>query len=260
MIADLARLLEISQTVLFGGFLVFLRVGAVMALLPAFGEAFIPVRVRLAASIAFAMIVWPAMRDRLADPAIAATPLAVLMMVEILAGLVLGLAFRLIVMALQFAAAIAAQSTSLSQMFGAGATPDPMPALGNILVLAALVIAVVSGLHVKVVQAIWASYAVLPAGKVPDPGDLAHWLVARFGLAMQLTFSLAAPFVAASLAVNLAFGAINRAMPALAVAFIGAPLLTFGSLLLLMLSAPVLLQVWIAAFDQALAMPLETRG
>jgi hypothetical protein len=28
----------------------------------------------------------------------------------------------------------------------------------------------------------------------------------------------------------------------------------------LFLSAPVLLQVWIAAFDQALAMPLETRG
>jgi flagellar biosynthetic protein FliR len=145
-------------------------------------------------------------------------------------------------------------------MFGAGAIPDPMPALGNILVLAALAIAVVSGLHVKVVQAIWASYTLLPPGKVPDPGDLAQWLVARFGLAMQLTFSLAAPFVAASLAVNLAFGAINRAMPAMAVAFIGAPLLTFGSLLLLMLSAPVLLQVWIAAFDLALALPLETKG
>ncbi len=57
--------------------------------------------------------------------------------------------------------------------------------------------------------------------------------------AFALGFSLAAPFVIAGFAYNLALGAINRAMPQLMVAFIGAPAITAGGLLILMLAAPV---------------------
>ena len=40
-------------------FWVFLRIGACMALLPVFGEQVVSIRVRLAASVALTVLVWP---------------------------------------------------------------------------------------------------------------------------------------------------------------------------------------------------------
>ena len=63
------------------------------------------------------------------------------------------------------------------------------------------------------------------------------------------------PFVIAALIYNVALGVINRAMPQLMVAFVGAPALTLGGLLLLYLSAPVMLSVWIDAFGALMEAP-----
>ena len=49
-------------------------------------------------------------------------------------------------------------------------------------------------------------------------------MAASFALAL----SLAAPFVIASLLYNVALGVINKAMPQLMVAFVGAPAITCG--------------------------------
>ena len=148
------------------------------------------------------------------------------------------------VIALQLAGSIAAQSTALAQIFGAGVAPDPMPAIGNILMLAGITLAVASGLHVKAAVAMARSYEILPMGLPVPAADVAAWGTARVAQAFALGFSLAAPFVIAAFAYNLALGAINRAMPQLMVAFIGAPAITAGGLLILMLAAPVILHFW----------------
>ena len=75
------------------------------------------------------------------------------------------------------------------------------------------------------------------------------------GAAFELAFSLAAPFLAAGLIYNLALGAINRAMPQLMVALVGAPAITGMALLILALAAPTILQVWAARLDETVAMP-----
>ncbi|MFQ5624549.1 MAG: flagellar biosynthetic protein FliR [Paracoccaceae bacterium] len=237
-------------------FLVFLRAGAVVSLLPGFGERMVPGRVRLGAAIAFAVLTWPLVQGRLpsALPPPAAMGLAFL--AEAANGLLLGIGFRLVVMVLQLAGSVAAQSTSLAQIFGAGATPDPLPAIGNILVIAGLAVAMAAGLHVRAVQALSLSYDILPAGRFAAAADVAAWGTSRVAGAFALAVTLAAPFVLASLAYNVALGAINRAMPQLMVAFIGAPAITAGGIVLLMLSAPVVLDVWRGTLDAALSAPL----
>jgi flagellar biosynthetic protein FliR len=50
---------------------------------------------------------------------------------------------------------------------------------------------------------------------------------------------------------------INRAMPQLMVAFVGAPLITFGGLLLLMMLAPAMLYVWLQALSTFAASPFN---
>ncbi|PZQ52368.1 MAG: flagellar biosynthesis protein FliR [Rhodovulum sulfidophilum] len=257
MIAEIGQILDLSADAVSGFILVFARVGGVMALLPAFGEQLIPARVRLGITLAFAMVVWPMVAGQ--GPAIdPARPFLALLLIEALIGLLLGIATRLLVLGLQFAGTVIAQSTSLAQILGSGVTPDPMPAMGALLTLAALTIAVATGLHVKAALLIARSYEILPMGLLPSGADVATWGVARVAAAFALGFSLAAPFVIAAFAYNFALGAINRAMPQLMVAFIGAPAATAGGLFLLLLAAPLILRHWNAALDAVLADPLAT--
>lgn len=251
----LARLLDITEAGMTGFILVFVRVGAVVGLMPGIGEHYIPARIKLALAIAFSMVVWAMIAPGFETPP-PARPLFAMVMIEAAIGLMLGIAIRLMVLALQLAGSIAAQSTALAQIFGAGVAPDPMPAIGSILMLAGVTLAVASGLHVKAAVAIARSYEILPMGLPVPASDVAAWGTARIAQAFALGFSLAAPFVIASFAYNIALGAINRAMPQLMVSFIGAPAITAAGLLILMLASPVILHFWETRLDQLLADPL----
>ena len=231
--------------------LVFLRVGAAVFLMPAFGEASVPQRVRLVLALAFTAVVAPAVTPAMTLPPDAWVGPAG---IEIVAGLALGIGLRLFVLALQMAAAIIAQATSLSQLF-AGATPEPQPAIGNLLTMASLALAVLTGLHVKAASLLILSYDILPAGRLPAVADLADWGVMRVAQSLVLAFSLAAPFVIASVLYNVALGIINKAMPQLSVSLVGAPALTAGTLVLMAIVVPLILSVWLHGFDAFLAAP-----
>lgn len=229
---------------------VFLRVGGLLAVLPAFGEQAVPVRVRLAIALAFTAVVLPAVAGAIPD----ARPTAALFLSEAGAGLILGLGLRLLILALMMAGTLAAQSASVSQLFG-GAVPEPQPAFANLFVIAGLALAVMAGLHVRAAELLILSYDILPAGRPPLPRDVAQWGLGRVAQAFGLAFSLAAPFVMASLIYNLALGVINRAMPQMMVALVGAPALSLGALALLAITAPAIMEVWTAALSAGLDQP-----
>ena len=234
-------------------FLVFLRVGAAMAVLPAFGERSIPARVRLVLALAFTAVVAPAVSEGLSGTYDGAA-LARHLMSETVAGLGLGLVLRLMVMALQTAGMIAAQSVSLSQIFGIPSV-EPQPAIGHLMVAAGLALAALAGLHLRVAEALILSYEAIPPGRLPDGAVVADWGVAGVARAFGLAFSLAAPFLGASLVYNVALGAISKAMPQLMVALVGAPVITLAGLALAALTLPLLLPVWMGAFAAVLADP-----
>lgn len=253
MTEGLAELLDYADAGLIGAVLVFARIGGIVALLPGFGEQMIPARVRLMIALAYAMVVWPMLAQGPEDPA---RPVLMMLLIEAGIGVMLGISVRLMVFALQLCGSIIAQSTALAQIFGAGVAPDPMPAIGNILMLAGITLAVAMGLHVKAAVLMARSYEILPMGLGVAGADVAAWGTARVASAFALGFSLAAPFVIAAFAYNLALGAINKAMPQLMVAFIGAPAITAGGMLLLLLAAPLILRIWNLRLDAVLAGPL----
>jgi flagellar biosynthetic protein FliR len=233
---------------------VFIRVGAMMALMPALGEQVVPMRVRLGVALAFTAVTAPAIAPQMPPFSLAPGPLILLIATESLAGLVLGAVLRILVMALQIAGTMAAQATSLSQFFG-GAGADPQPAMSQVLVMAGLALALMNGLHIRLAELIVMSYTLFPPGSFPDGASLAQWGLAHSARAFTLAFTLAMPFVILSLLYYIALGAINKAMPQLMVAFVGAPAITFGGLAVLMLTAPLALPLWYQAFDLLLADP-----
>ncbi len=245
---EVVRVLQGQATLAFA---VFLRMSSFFSVMPGFGERSVPMRIKLGLGLAMTMVVLPAV-----DPTPAMSQPIILIFTEIATGLILGIGFRLFILALQTAGSIAAQATSLSQLLG-GSAAEPMPAIGHVLVVAGLALAVMTGLHIKAAQFFVLSYELVPAGQFPTPELFSQWGVHRVARAFALGFSLAAPFVILSVIYNLALGAINRAMPQLMVAFVGAPLITAGGLVLLFLAAPFMLTAWMQALDLFLAAPMD---
>ncbi|WP_366141481.1 flagellar biosynthetic protein FliR [uncultured Sulfitobacter sp.] len=254
MMQNLAELMDITDALLWQGFAVFVRVSALVSLLPAFGEQSVPARVKLGIALAFTFIIAPAVAAPV-QPMQFETVFWIIF-TEITAGLILGIGIRLFILALQTAGSIAAQSTSLAQILG-GAMAEPVPAMGHILVMGGLALAVMTGLHVRVAEMVILSYQMLPMGQFPSGADVSEWGVDQIRRAFSLAFTLAAPFVVLSVLYNVALGVINKAMPQLMVAFVGAPVITAGGLMLLCLSAPLLLSTWLEALNNFIANPLE---
>ena len=138
-----------------------------VALMPAFGERTVPPRIKLVVIFGFVMIVAPAVPSSGVAPSIDTA--TVLLLTETIAGALLGLGIRMFILALQTAGSIAAQSTSLSQILG-GAVADPLPAMGYVLIISGLALAVMLGLHIKAAQIIILSYDCLLYTS-PSPRD-----------------------------------------------------------------------------------------
>lgn len=141
LIAQLSGVFSIAEAVIWQAALVFLRVGAAVALLPGLGESFLPQKVKITAVMVIAAIVFPAVLEAPAgllgpDPqSTVFTPLNIA--AELVAGLLLGFTLRLMILCLQTAGTMIGQSISLAQMFN-GTGPEPQPIVSNLLTLGGL--------------------------------------------------------------------------------------------------------------------------
>jgi flagellar biosynthetic protein FliR len=249
-------LLDLMSGGVWAGLVVFLRIAAALAVLPGLGEQVISIRVRLVLALMLTAIVAPAVATELDLPAPSLGSFLLAIATETLVGLFLGIMLRLFIIAIQTAGAMAAQATSLSQLLGQSGM-DPLPAIGHILTTAALALMMATGFHVKAAAFLVLSYDLMPALQFPSPADVADAGRHRIGQSFGLAFSLAAPFVILSVIYNLTLGVINKAMPQLMVAFVGAPVITFGAIAMLLISAPIMLTVWLQAFEGFLAAPFR---
>ena len=255
MTFDLSEVQAFAGESLLIAWIVFLRVGAVVSVLPTFGEQSIPVRVRLGVAFAFTLILMTAVPDLEKLTRSSSLNFLTLTIPETITGLFFGILLRFFVFSLQIAGSIAAQSTSLSQIFGGTPGIDPQPAIANLLVLAGLCYAAMMGLHVHFSAYILYSYEMVPIGALINPADMLQLGLEHVSKIFSLGFSLAAPFVIASLLYNVILGVINRAMPQLMVSFVGAPAITAGGLFILAVSASLIMIVWWQNFEEFLMMP-----
>jgi flagellar biosynthetic protein FliR len=252
----LEPLFEMAGILAFVAVGVFTRIGAALFLVPGLGERAVPVRVRLGAALALAVLLAPIIAPMVDRSPTTASALAWLILAEATAGLVIGLAFRLLVIALQIAGSVAAQNLSISQMFGVGVAPEPEPTLATLLGMGGIVLALAAGLHVRLVASLVGLYRTLPFGVMPGAGDLAEWSTARVSEVFALGLSMALPIIAIAFAYNLALGALSRAMPQLLVALIGVPMLIALGLATLYIAVPEIYARWGEALANVLADPL----
>ena len=239
----------------FAAGLLFARLGAMVMLMPAIGETFVPIRIRLAFSLALALMLFP-----IISPAAPALPGAVsgvagAIIKETLIGLMIGGILRAFMSSL----ASAGEIISLQSTLGFAQTANPMQAspsttVATFLGLMGLVLILTTNLHHLFIAAVVKSYTLFPYTRdVPlaDANTLAIQTVAKsFALGLQLS----APVIAFALIFNVATGLVGRVMPQFQIFFVASPLMVLMALSLIALSLGVIGMVWIDHYRELLSI------
>src|SRR5882757_6981454 len=205
--------------------LVFARVGAMVMLLPGFGETNIPARVKLSIALLLTLIILPLHRNAYHVDVTSIAPLAVLMVHELMIGIVLGATARVTLSALSVAGSVIAQQLGLGFVTAIDPTQGQQgQIIGNFLTILALTLLFATDSHYLVIAALSESYRIFSPGEVMPTGDVAALATTAFAGAFKIGLQLSAPFLVFGLVFNIGLGVLARLMPQMQVYYVGVPL------------------------------------
>jgi flagellar biosynthesis protein FliR len=214
--------------------LVFARIGAMVMLMPGFGETNIPVRIKLSIALLLTLIMLPLHRQAYQVDMQSLTSLLVLMLQEIFIGVVLGATARVTLGALQTAGAVIAQQMGLGFVTSVDPTQGQQGVLiGNFLTLLGVTLLFATDSHHLVIAALNDSYKIFAPGEMMASGDVASLATRAFAAAFKIGLQLSAPFLVFGLVFNIGLGVLARLMPQMQVYFVGAPLSILAGFLIL---------------------------
>lgn len=230
----------------------FFRIGAMFLLAPILGASYVPARVRLGLALVVTMVVVPLLpATPRVDPLSAAGLLITAQ--QVLTGLALGMALRLIFAVFELTGQVIAQHMALH--FASMVDPNSgvqVPMISQFYMLLATLMFLSLNGHLVLIQGLAESFQVLPVG-IEGLGREGLWhLVLQMGWVFDWSVRIALPAVVALLIVNLSFGVMTRAAPQLNIFAIGFPvtlLLGFG---IIFVSLPNVVQGMEAMFDGAM--------
>ena len=205
--------------------LVFARVGAMVMLLPGFGESNIPVRIKLAIALLLTLIILPLHRTAYQVDLTSMSSLGVLMVHEIVIGIVLGATARVTLSALSVAGSVIAQQLGLGFVTAVDPTQGQQGLIiGNFLTILGVTLLFATDSHYLVIAALNESYRIFSPGELMPSGDVAALATRAFSTAFKIGMQLSAPFLVFGIVFNIGLGVLARLMPAMQVYFVGVPL------------------------------------
>ncbi|WP_338690852.1 flagellar biosynthetic protein FliR [Bradyrhizobium sp. 26S5] len=223
--------------------LVFARVGAMVMLLPGFGESNIPARVKLSIALLLTLIILPLHRNAYHVDLTSISSLGVLMVHELIIGIVLGATARVTLSALNVAGSVIAQQLGLGFVTAVDPTQGQQGQIvGNFLTILGLTLLFATDSHYLVIAALSESYRIFSPGEIMPIGDVAALATSAFSAAFKIGLQLSAPFLVFGLVFNIGLGVLARLMPQMQVYFVGVPLsimvgfLIFGVVLAAMMN------------------------
>jgi flagellar biosynthesis protein FliR len=231
--------------------LLFARVGGMIMLLPGFGEPAIPARVRLSFALLLAIALAPALAERVPAPAATAWGMAAQVVSEILIGVMLGGAARILVSAL----ATAGQAIGVEIGIAFAQTADPTMTQSGQLIsvfLGVMGVALIfaTGLDHMFLEGVVGSYELIAPGAPPPVGDAAQLALDATASSFRVGFQIAAPLIAAGLIFRVGLGVLSRLIPQIQVFFVALPLQIMGGLVVLALGLSSGMLIWLESLDR----------
>lgn len=231
--------------------MLFARVGAMIMLLPGFGEPAVPARLRLGFALVLAIALAPALAGRIPEPATTAWGMGIQVGGEVLIGALLGAAARMLVTSLATAGQIAGLEIGLA--FAQTADPT-MTQSGQLLsvFLGVLGLALIfaTGLDHMFLQGVAGSYDVIAPGAPAPVGDAAELALEAAATSFRVGFQIAMPLIAAGLIFRVGLGVLARLIPQIQVFFITLPLQVMGGLVVLALGLSTGMLIWLDSLQR----------
>ena len=230
--------------------LVFMRVGAMVMLMPGVGEGFVPPRIRLAFALMLSLCLGPIAKPYLPPLPGTMGELGAQVFWELLIGLMLGGLLRLMLSTLAVAGEVISLQTTLA--FSQTSNPiqaQPGAAVASFLTLLGVTLIFATNLHHLFIGAIARSYPLFaPARHVAlrDGATVAMRTVASsFALGVQLS----APVIVFSMVFNVASGLVGRAMPQFQIFFAATPLSLLLGLSIFALGLGTGMLIWLQRYQ-----------
>ncbi len=222
---------------------------------PALSDMAILTRARLLLALTASLVLLPLLQPQLPALPNLTSQMIYLVGVELLIGLCLGIAARIMLAAL----AVAGETIAFMAGFQSATLFDPQNGASTaaptiFLTLLAGMLILVTGLHHELIRAVVASYTLFPPGNAPKMGDMMQAVVQIFANFMLLGTQMAAPIIFVGLLVNLLFGIFNRLIPQLQVFFLSQPIAIVLSLLLLLGGLPVMMGLFMERLGDNLTL------
>ncbi|MFL6678495.1 MAG: flagellar biosynthetic protein FliR [Burkholderiaceae bacterium] len=232
----------------------FLRVLALFTAMPVLGQRNVPVRVRIALSFFIALA---AAGTAPAGPAVPLdSPAAVLLVVQqVLVGLALGFAVRIVFTAIEFAGEIIGLQMGLNFAgFFDPATAQQSTATSSLFSTMVAFLFIAMNGHLLVIQAVVQSLVAFPVSM--EPFAFLHavrpetWGAEIFRLGLWI----ALPLIAMLLFVNMVLGVIARVAPQISIFSVGFPITLSVGLVGIAFTLPLLQGPFVASLERMLSM------
>lgn len=221
--------------------LVFLRIGSLLIMIPVIGERTVPLRVKGGLAILVSLLVFPSVRTTIpefqADTAV--FPLSIVMIGEVLIGIVIGFAAKIIFAGIQFAGEMSGFQIGFSFVN----IIDPISStqvsiISEFEYLIALLVFLAIDAHHSFILTIVESYRIVSPFSYHFSGSLMQHILMLSRELFIIAIKISAPVMAVLLFTNVALGVVARTVPQINVFIVGFPLQIAAGLIVFGLTAP----------------------
>jgi len=219
----------------------FVRLSGLLLMVPLFSGTYVSMRIRLFLAVFIPLAVAPSLT--LPPPIDPFTWHGILLIMQQLGiGVAIGLIFTVVFQAFVIAGHLASMAMGLAMASMVDpATGVNTPIIGRYFTIIATLLFLLMNGHVLVFKAIVQSFETLPIGLHFFTQDSLK-LIFNFGAQMfESGVAIALPLVTALLLVNISFGVIARAAPALNIFAVGFPVTLLVGLIMLLFITPLVL-------------------
>lgn len=232
----------------------FVRVGSCLMVAPAFGAQYVPARIRVVIAGGVALLIAPLVPAPEGVAPFSAAGMIITVQ-QVVIGAALGFCMQLVFDAVTLGGQLLANSMGLSFAFNV----DPLhgvqtPVVGQFYTLLVTLTFLALNGHLRLVEILVDGFHTLPVGTTGLGSD-GLWTIVQWGSTLfSGALSVALPGVTALLIVNIAFGVISRAAPAMNLLAVGLPISLVFGLVIVLTGLPTVQTSFVKLLQEALML------
>ncbi|MCX6834602.1 MAG: flagellar biosynthetic protein FliR [candidate division Zixibacteria bacterium] len=244
--------------------LLVIRASGLFLTAPVLSHQLVQAQVKVGLVLLLAVVTMPTVAALPIIPAQSLADLAAMVLRELMVGLLIGFAFRLLFEAVDLAGSLAGYQVGLAvaSAFDPNAGEETGP-FGRFWIFLATVIFLAINGHHLVIRAFNESFRVIMPGQMQVSGTTAELMMQYTGYVFVLALKIAAPVLITLILMDVALGTISKVMPTMNIFIVGFPVKIGVGILVVAMSLPVfsyVLQKSTDYFERAVSELLLSMG